>query len=162
MQLLKDMKTYSATPSDLAPKWILIDAENLVLGRVASEIAKILRGKHKPEFTPHMDCGDYVVVVNARKIRLTGNKLADKKYYRHTGYVGGVKERIAGKVLEGKNPERVLQKAVQRMIERESPLARAQLRKLYIYEGAEHLHGGQTPQPYDFGARNRKNVRVES
>ena len=160
MQLLKDMKTYSITAAELSPKWVLIDAKDLVLGRVASEIATILRGKHRPEYTPHMDCGDNVVVINARHVHLTGNKASKKKYYRHTGYPGGIKERVADKVLEGRFPERVLHKAVERMITR-SPLGRAQMRRLYIYAEDTHPHGGQQPELLDFGSRNRKNVKTQ-
>ncbi|MET0154982.1 MAG: 50S ribosomal protein L13 [Rickettsiales bacterium] len=152
------MKTFSISESELAPKWVLIDAKDLVLGRLASEIAMILRGKHRPEYTPHMNCGDCVVVINARHVHLTGNKAPNKKYYRHTGYPGGIKERVASHVLEGKFPERVLHKAVERMITR-SPLGRAQMRKLYIYAEDRHPHGGQQPELYDFGSKNRKNAK---
>ena len=150
------MKTLSLKTADVQKKWVLIDAEGLVLGRLASIIAMRLRGKHKPTFTPHIDCGDNIVVINAEKIRFTGNKLADKIYYRHTGYAGGIKGITAGKVLEGKFPERVLEKAVERMIPR-GPLGRDQMRALHLYNGTEHPHGGQDPQPLDVASMNRKN-----
>ena len=155
------MSTYSAKPSEIQKKWILIDATDLVSGRLASEIAYILRGKHKPTFTAHMDCGDNVVVINADKIHLTGNKAAlkdGKIYYRHTGYVGGIKETTAGKILAGKHPERVLAMAVRRMISR-NPLGEQQYGNLYVYAGPEHPHAGQTPVAYDFGIKNRKNKK---
>ena len=153
------MRTYSAKPSEIKKKWLLIDAEGLVLGRLSSEIAKILRGKHKPTYTPHMDCGDYVVVINADRIRLTGKKDEQKKYFWHTGYPGGIKEVTAGKVLRGRFPERLIKKAVERMITR-GPLASEQMTHLYVYAGAEHPHTGQKPEIYDFGAKNRKNKRA--
>ena len=155
------MSTYSAKPSEIQKKWIPIDATDLVSGRLASEIAYILRGKHKPTFTAHMDCGDNVVVINADKIHLTGNKAAlkdGKIYYRHTGYVGGIKETTAGKILAGKHPERVLAMAVRRMISR-NPLGEQQYGNLYVYAGPEHPHAGQTPVAYDFGIKNRKNKK---
>src|SRR5690348_8473227 len=148
--------TKSAKPAEVVKKWHLIDAENLVVGRVATIIANILRGKHKPSFTPHVDCGDNIVVINADKIRFTGNKLADKIYYRHTGYAGGIKGITAGKVLEGKFPERVLEKAVERMIPR-GPLGRQQMRNLRVYAGSDHPHAAQNPEPLDVAAMNRKN-----
>lgn len=153
-------KTYSATAAQAeeSRKWFLVDADGLVLGRLAAEIAKRLRGKHKPIFTPHMDCGDHVVVINADKVKLTGNKLTDKTYYWHTGYPGGIKSRTAGAILAGDHPERVVQKAVERMIPR-GPLGRQQLRKLHVYAGADHPHGGNTPQPLDVAAMNTKNKR---
>jgi large subunit ribosomal protein L13 len=129
--------TQSAKPAEVEKKWHLIDAEGLVLGRLAVIIANILRGKHKPSFTPHVDCGDHVVVINADKVKLTGNKLKQKVYYKHTGYAGGIKETTAAKVLEGRFPERVLEKAVERMIPR-GPLGRDQMRALHLYAGAEH------------------------
>ncbi|MDX1924036.1 MAG: 50S ribosomal protein L13 [Rickettsiaceae bacterium] len=155
------MKTFSAKPADIKKEWLVIDATSLVLGRLASEISMILRGKHKPSYTPHLDCGDNVIVINADKIALTGNKLARKDgkiYYRHTGFPGGIKETTAGKMLEGKYPERVLDLAVSRMITR-GPLGRKQLGNLYIYSGSEHPHAAQTPTPYDFAAKNTKNKR---
>ena len=148
--------TKSVRPQDVEKKWILIDAEDLVVGRLASTVANLLRGKHKPSYTPHVDCGDHVVIINADKVRFTGNKLKDKVYYRHTGYAGGIKETTPAKILEGKFPERVLEKAVERMVPR-GPLGRAQMRCLHVYAGAEHPHGGTQPQPLDFASRNRKN-----
>lgn len=152
------MKTYSAKPDEIEKKWLLIDAEGVVLGRLAARVATILRGKHKPIYTPHMDCGDNVIIINAEKIKLTGKKLSDKIYYRHTGYPGGIKSRTAGQILEGKFPERVVAKAVQRMIPR-GPLGRQQLRNLRVYAGAEHPHEAQSPEVYDFAAENPKNKR---
>ena len=140
--LMKTTKV--ATPSTIEKKWHLIDAEDLVVGRLASIVANILRGKHKPSFTPHMDCGDNVIIINAGKVRFTGKKLSDKIYYKHTGYAGGLKEITAGKILEGRFPERVLEKAVERMIPR-GPLGRAQMRNLRIFAGAEHDHAAQNP-----------------
>ena len=148
--------TKSAKPHEVEKKWLLIDADGLVVGRVASIIANILRGKHKPSYTPHVDCGDNVIVINADKVRFTGNKLADKVYYRHTGYPGGIKGVTAGKVLEGRFPERVLEKAVERMIPR-GPLGRDQMRALRIYAGAEHPHTAQNPEVLDVASMNRKN-----
>jgi large subunit ribosomal protein L13 len=150
------MKTYSAKPSEMTHKWWLIDAEDVVLGRLASAVANMLRGKHKPQFTPHIDCGDHIVVINAEKVALTGNKRSNKIYYWHTGYPGGIKSRTVDKVLEGKHPERVITKAVERMIPR-GPLGREQLRKLRVYAGTEHPHEAQTPEILDFGAANPKN-----
>ncbi|MBT6094141.1 MAG: 50S ribosomal protein L13, partial [Rhodospirillaceae bacterium] len=138
------MKTYSAKPADVERKWYVVDAEGVVLGRLASVIATRLRGKHKPMFTPHIDCGDNIIVINADKVHLTGNKRADKKYYWHTGYPGGIKNRTAGAVLDGAHPERVVTKAVERMISR-NPLGRQQLRKLHVYAGADHPHEAQQP-----------------
>jgi len=152
------MKTFSATPKDIEKSWILIDAEGLVVGRLAALIATRLRGKHKPSFTPHMDCGDNIVVINAGNIVLTGNKRSDKVYYWHTGYPGGIKERSAEKILDGKHPERVLQKAVERMVPR-GPLGRKQMKNLRIYAGAEHPHEAQNPVKLDVTALNAKNAR---
>jgi large subunit ribosomal protein L13 len=152
------MKTFSARPADIDKKWILVDADGVVLGRMASQIALILRGKHKPSFTPHMDCGDNVVVINAGKVKLTGKKLGDKIYYRHTGYPGGIKERRAGEILAGKHPERVVQKAIERMIPG-GPLGRRQIKNLRVYAGAEHPHEAQNPEVLDIAARNPKNKR---
>jgi len=152
------MKTYSARAADIEKKWIVVDAEGVVLGRLAAEVAKILRGKHKPSYTPHMDCGDNVVIVNAEKVKLTGRKLSDKKFYWHTGYPGGIKERTAGQILEGKHPERVILKAVERMIPR-GPLGRQQMKNLRVYPGTEHPHAAQQPAALDLAARNPKNKR---
>ena len=149
-------QTRSIKPAEVVKKWHLIDADGLVVGRLAVIIANTLRGKHKPSFTPHVDCGDHVVVINAGKVRLTGNKLGQKIYYKHTGYAGGIKEITAGKVLEGRFPERVLEKAVERMIPR-GPLGRAQMRALHLYAGTEHPHGGTQPELLDVAILNRKN-----
>ena len=151
--------TASLKPSEIEKKWILVDAENAVVGRLASFIAMRLRGKHRPDYTPHMDCGDHVVVINADKVKLTGRKLDQKTYYWHTGYPGGVKSRTAGKILDGKFPERVLEKAVERMLPKESPLARRQLTHLHIHDGPEHKHEAQQPEVIDFKGANSKNVR---
>jgi len=148
--------TKSVKPHEVEKKWHLIDVDGLVVGRVASIIANILRGKHKPSYTPHVDCGDNVIVINAEKIRFTGNKLLGKVYYRHTGYAGGIKGVAAGKVLDGRFPERVLEKAVERMIPR-GPLGRQQMRNLRIFAGTEHPHEGQSPELLDVAAMNRKN-----
>ncbi|NQV57207.1 MAG: 50S ribosomal protein L13 [Rhodospirillales bacterium] len=152
------MKTYSAKPAEIDHGWYVIDAENLVLGRLASFVAMRLRGKHKSTYTPHIDCGDNIVIVNAEKVALTGNKLADKIYYHHTGHPGGIKAITAGKVLAGKHPERVVIKAVERMISR-NPLGRQQMRKLHVYVGPEHKHEAQKPEAIDFGVMNSKNKR---
>ena len=150
------MSTYSAKPSEIDKKWVLIDAEGLVVGRVASIIASRLRGKHKPTFTPHMDMGDNIVVINASKVKLTGRKLDQHRFYWHTGYPGGIKDRTARSLLEGRFPERVLEKAIERMIPR-GPLGRDQMRALHLYNGTEHPHGGQNPQVLDVASMNRKN-----
>ena len=152
------MKTYSAKPSEVEKKWLLIDAEGLVLGRLASIIANRLRGKHKPMFTPHIDCGDNVVVINAEKIVLTGNKRTNKTFYWHTGYPGGIKSRTMDKILDGKYPERVIQKAVQRMVPK-GPLGRAQLSNLRVYGGSEHPHEAQNPEVLDVASMNSKNTQ---
>jgi large subunit ribosomal protein L13 len=152
------MKTYSAKPADVQKDWFIIDAEGLVLGRLASQVALRLRGKHKPMYTPHIDCGDNIVVINAEKVALTGNKHTDKTYYWHTGYPGGIKSRTADKILDGKFPERVIIKAVERMISR-NPLGRQQMKKLHVYAGPEHPHGAQQPQELDIAAMNAKNKR---
>jgi len=153
--------TVSLKPADVEKKWIVIDAENAVVGRLASYIALRLRGKHRPDYTPHVDCGDYIVVVNADKVKFTGRKLEQKIYYHHTGYPGGIKERTAGKILGGRFPERILEKAVERMLPKESPLARAQLTHLRIYTGAEHPHAAQNPETIAFADLNAKNVRSQ-
>ena len=153
------MKTYNA-PADVETKWVVIDAEGAVVGRLASYIAKRLRGKHRPDFTPHIDTGDHIVVINADKVAFTGNKRTQQTYYRHTGYPGGIKSVTADKVLDGRFPERVLEQAVKRMMPKESPLARKQLSKLRIYAGGEHPHEAQQPETVDFASMNRKNIRV--
>ncbi|MEO0440960.1 MAG: 50S ribosomal protein L13 [Pseudomonadota bacterium] len=149
-------QTQSVKPADVEKKWHIIDATDLVVGRVASIIANILRGKHKPSYTPHVDCGDHVIVINAGKVKFTGNKTSKKIYYKHTGYPGGLKERTAEKVLEGQFPERVLEKAVERMIPK-GPLGFAQMRNLHLFNGTEHPYDGQSPQPLDVASMNRKN-----
>lgn len=149
-------QTRSIKPAEVEKNWHIIDADGLVVGRLAAIIANILRGKTKPSYTPHVDCGDHVVVINAGKVKLTGNKLKQKTYYKHTGYAGGIKEVTAAKVLDGRFPERVLEKAVERMIPR-GPLGRNQMRALHLYAGAEHPHAGTQPQPLDVAAMNRKN-----
>ncbi|MBO6791458.1 MAG: 50S ribosomal protein L13 [Dinoroseobacter sp.] len=152
------MKTYTAKPADIDKKWIIIDAEGVVLGRLASIVAMRLRGKHKASFTPHMDMGDNVIVINAGKIQLTGNKRSDKIYYRHTGHPGGIKSRTAGQILEGEFPERVVTKAVQRMLPG-GPLSRRQMTNLRVYAGAEHPHEAQQPEVVDVASMNSKNTR---
>jgi large subunit ribosomal protein L13 len=151
------MKTYSAKATEIEKKWILIDANGLVVGRLASLIALRLRGKHKPSFTPHMDCGDNVIVINAEKVVLTGDKLKKKEYHWHTGYIGGIKDRTAGAVMRGKFPGRVLEKAVERMLPR-GPLGRRQLSNLRVYAGSAHPHEAQQPETVDMGALNPKNT----
>lgn len=154
------MSTYSAKPSDIDKKWVLIDAENLVVGRVASIIAMRLRGKHLPTFTPHMDMGDNVIVINADKVKLTGNKLDQRKFFWHTGHPGGIKDRTQRQLLEGRHPERVLENAVRRMLPG-GPLTRAQLKNLKVYAGAEHPHEAQQPKKLDIASLNTKNVRAK-
>ena len=152
------MKTYSARPAEIEKKWILVDAEGIVLGRLASIVAMRLRGKHKPTFTPHMDMGDNVVVINADKVQMTGNKRAEKKYYWHTGYPGGIKSRTAAQILDGRHPERVVHKAIERMMPG-GPLTRRQLGHLRVYAGTEHPHSAQQPEALDVRAMNPKNTR---
>jgi len=152
------MKTFSATPADIDKKWVLIDAEGVVLGRLAVIVANRLRGKHKPTYTPHMDTGDNVIVINAGKVQMTGNKRADKRYYWHTGYPGGIKFRTAGQLLEGAHPERVVEKAVERMLP-SNKLSRQLMTNLRIYAGAEHPHEAQAPEVVDVKAMNPKNTR---
>ena len=153
--------TASLKPADVEKKWIVIDAEGAVVGRLASFIAMRVRGKHRPDYTPHVDCGDHVVVINADKVKFTGNKLTDKIYYRHTGHPGGIKQITAGKQLEGRFPERVLQKAVERMLPKESPLARRQMTHLRVYASANHPHEAQSPEVIDFKSLNSKNIRSQ-
>lgn len=152
-------QTVSAKPSEVKKDWWVIDAQDVVLGRLASTVAVLLRGKHKPIFTPHIDTGDYVVIVNADKVKLTGRKREQKVYYHHTGHPGGIKERSARFILEGHFPERVVQKAVERMLPKDSPLARDQFRKLHVYGGTEHPHAAQQPKVFDFASKNPKNKR---
>ena len=151
--------TASLKPADVTKKWVVIDAQDAVVGRLASYIALRLRGKHLPTYTPHVDCGDFVVVINADKVKFTGRKLDQKTYFWHTGYAGGIKETTPAKVLDGRFPERVLEKAVERMLPKESPLARKQLTHLRIYNGATHPHEAQNPEVVDFKGMNAKNVR---
>ena len=152
------MKTFSAKSTEIEKKWLLIDAEGLVLGRLASHIAIVLRGKNKPIFTPHVDCGDNVIVVNAEKVHLTGAKRDNKLYYWHTGYPGGIKSKSASDILDGKFPERVIMKAVQRMLPG-GPLSRKQLKNLKVYAGVEHPHEAQQPMKVNFAENNVKNSR---
>ena len=143
------MATFSQKPAEVEKKWVIIDAEGLVVGRLASIIAMRLRGKHKATFTPHVDDGDNVIVINAEKVVFTGKKYSDKVYYWHTGYAGGIKERTARQIIEGRFPERVLEKAVERMVPKESPLARKQMTHMRLYNSAEHPHAAQKPQPFE-------------
>jgi large subunit ribosomal protein L13 len=152
------MKTYCAKPAEVKKNWVLIDANGLVVGRLASIVAMRLRGKHKATFTPHVDDGDNVIVVNAEKIVFTGKKRENKVYRHHTGFIGGIKERTARSILEGKFPERIVQKAVERMLPR-GPLARVQLGNLRVYAGPDHPHAAQNPQSLDVGSLNPKNKR---
>jgi large subunit ribosomal protein L13 len=149
-------QTRSLKPAEVKKDWVLIDAEGLVLGRLAALVAVRLRGKHKPQFTPHVDCGDHVVIVNADKVKVTGNKAEQSVFYWHTGYPGGIKERTVRERLEGRFPERVIEKAVERMITR-GPLGRRQMKNLHVYAGAEHPHAGAQPSSLDIAALNRKN-----
>jgi len=153
------MKTFSQKPADVVKKWVLIDAEGLVLGRLASVIALRLRGKHKASFTPHVDDGDNIIVINAEKVKLTGKKFTDKKYYWHTGHPGGIKERTARQIIEGRFPERVVQKAVERMLP-EGPLGRVQMKNLRVYAGSNHPHEAQSPEVLDVASMNPKNKRI--
>ncbi len=154
MKTTKFLKT-----AEIEKKWILVDAEDVVVGRLATFVAMRLRGKHRPDYTPHIDCGDNVIIINAGKVHLTGKKRSDKVYYRHTGHPGGLKETTAGKILDGRFPDRVMRKAVQRMLPKESPLARKQLSNLRVYAGAEHEHTAQTPEKIDFASMSPKNVK---
>lgn len=152
------MKTFSATPADIEKKWIVIDAEGVVLGRLASIVAMRLRGKHKPSYTPHMDCGDNIIVINADKVQLTGKKRTDKVHYWHTGYPGGIKSRTAGQILESAHPERLVEKAVQRMLPG-NRLSRKLMGNLRVYPGAAHPHEAQSPEVLDVRSMNKKNTR---
>ena len=153
------MKTFSAKPAEVEKKWVMIDATGLVVGRLASIVALRLRGKHKPTYTPHVDDGDNVIVVNAEKIVLTGKKRENKIYRHHTGFIGGIKERSARSILEGKFPQRIVEKAVERMLP-EGPLGERQLGNLRVYPGAEHPHAAQQPEKLDVASMNRKNMRA--
>ena len=152
------MKTYSAKPGEIERKWWLVDADGLTLGRMAAIIADRLRGKHKPMYSPNLDCGDHVIVVNAEKVRLTGRKVTNKVYHRHTGYPGGIRSQTVEQIFAGGNPERVVEKAVQRMVPK-GPMGRQQLSKLRVYAGADHPHEAQSPEPLDIAAMNPKNKR---
>ncbi|MGP0091684.1 MAG: 50S ribosomal protein L13 [Xanthobacteraceae bacterium] len=152
------MKTYSAKPADVQKKWVMIDANGLIVGRLASIVAMRLRGKHKPTYTPHVDCGDNVIIINAAKAVLSGRKRERKVYYHHTGFIGGIKERTAKSILEGKFPQRVVEKAIERMLPR-GALGRQQLSNLRVYPGPEHPHEAQQPESLDVAAMNRKNMR---
>ena len=151
-------KTHSTKTADIEKQWLLIDAKGLVVGRLASIVAMRLRGKHKPSFTPHMDDGDSIVIVNADKVVLTGRKRDQKVYYHYTGYIGGIKERSAKAILEGKFPERIVEKAVERMLPR-GPLGRKQLSHLHVYKGPDHPHAAQSPTRFDVAKLNAKNSR---
>lgn len=153
------MKTYTAKPAEVENKWVVIDAEGAVVGRLAAYIATRLRGKHRPDYTPHVDTGDHVVVINAEKVVFTGRKYQDKRYYRHTGHPGGIKETSPRRLIEGRFPERVLEAAVKRMLPKDSPLARKQFSKLRVYAGGEHPHEAQSPEVIDFISLNSKNAR---
>lgn len=153
------MKTYVMKPADVAKKWVLVDAADLVLGRLAALVATRLRGKHLPQYTPHVDCGDNVIVINAAKVQVTGRKREQSMFYWHTGYPGGIKGRSFGQILDGKHPERLIEKAVERMLPKDSSLARQQLKNLRVYAGSEHPHEAQQPMKLDFGGLNRKNKR---
>jgi large subunit ribosomal protein L13 len=155
----QNMKTFSQKPAEVTKKWVLIDATDLVVGRLAALVASRLRGKHKPSYTPHVDDGDNVIIINADKVALTGRKYTDKKYYWHTGHPGGIKERTARQILEGRFPERVLEKAIERMIPR-GPLGRRQMKNLRVYAGPDHPHEAQNPEVLDVAALNSKNKRV--
>jgi len=152
------MKTYSAKPAEVQKKWVTIDATGLIVGRLATIVALRLRGKHKASYTPHVDDGDNVIVINAAKAVFTGRKREQKVYYHHTGYIGGIKERTAKQIMDGKFPERIVEKAVERMLPR-GPLGRVQFGNLRVYPGAEHPHEAQKPEPLDVASMNRKNVR---
>lgn len=152
------MSTYSAKPAEIEKKWIIVDAQDVVLGRLASVIALRLRGKHKPSFTPNMDCGDNVIVINAEKVKLTGKKRDGDIFYWHTGFPGGIKQRTKGQILDGKFPERVVEKAVERMLPK-GPLGRKVFKNLRVYAGSEHEHEAQKPEVLDVAAMNPKNKR---
>ncbi|HEY8382538.1 MAG TPA: 50S ribosomal protein L13 [Microvirga sp.] len=153
------MNTTSLKPAEVEKKWVVIDAKGLVVGRLASVVAMRLRGKHKPSYTPHVDCGDNVIVINADKVVFTGRKREQKVYYHHTGFPGGIKERSARFILDGRFPERVVEKAVERMLPR-GPLFRQIMGNLRVYKGTEHPHAAQQPVALDVGALNAKNVRA--
>ena len=151
-------KTYSAKPSEVNAKWYVIDATDLVLGRLSSICATYLRGKHKTIYTPNIDCGDHIIVINAEKVAVTGNKLSQKKFFWHTAFIGGIKERLWGTILNGSHPERLIIKSVERMISR-NPLGRKQMKKLHVYAGSEHPHTAQKPEVLDVKSMNSKNTK---
>lgn len=153
------MKTFNLKPAEVTKKWVVVDAEGMVLGRLAAFVATRLRGKHLPSYTPHVDCGDNVIVVNAAKVQLTGRKREQESFYWHTGHPGGIKGRTFGQILDGRFPERLVEKAIERMLPKDSPLARQQMKNLRVYPGAEHPHEAQQPARLDLAARNRKNKR---
>ena len=153
------MKTYSAKASEIQRRWLVVDADGVVLGRLATLVANRLRGKHKTMYTPHMDCGDHVVIINAEKVRLTGRKLEQDRFWWHTGYPGGIKSRTKGQILNGRHPQRVIEKAVERMIPR-GPLGRQVMRKLRVYAGPSHPHEAQQPEILDIASMNPKNKRA--
>ena len=152
------MTTFSAKPAEIEKKWVMIDAKGLIVGRLATIVARRLRGKHLPIFTPHVDCGDNVIIINAEHAVFTGKKREQKIYYRHTGHIGGIKERTAKSIFEGKFPQRILEKAVERMLPH-GPLGRRQLGNLRVYAGPDHPHAAQNPEPLDIAALSRKNTR---
>jgi large subunit ribosomal protein L13 len=152
-------KTFEMRHQDVKKTWVLVDADGVILGRLASTIALMLRGKHRPTFTPSVDCGDNVIVINADKVRMTGNKATDKIFFYHTGHPGGLKERTRAQILAGAHPERVIEKAVERMLPR-GPLGQRQLGNLKVYKGTSHPHAAQNPTVMDFAARNPKNKRA--
>lgn len=153
------MKTYVAKPGELEKKWILIDGEGLVVGRLATLVAMRLKGKHRATYTPHVDTGDNVIVINAEKVVFTGKKTSDKIYYRHSGYPGGIKQRTPRQILASRHPERILELAVGRMLKR-GPLQRKLMRNLKVYKGGAHPHDAQKPEALDVKSLNRKNVRA--
>lgn len=152
------MTTYSMKPAEIDKKWLIVDAQDVVLGRLASIVAMRLRGKHKPSFTPNMDCGDNVIVINADKVRLTGKKRDQDIFYWHTGYPGGIKQRSKGQILDGAHPQRVVEKAVERMLPK-GPLGRQVFKNLRVYAGTEHPHEAQQPEVLDVASMNSKNKR---
>jgi large subunit ribosomal protein L13 len=152
------MTSYVAKPAEIQKKWVMIDAKGLIVGRLATIVAMRLRGKHLPIFTPHVDCGDNVIIINADKVVFTGRKREKKVYYHHTGHIGGIKERTAKSIMEGKFPQRIVEKAVQRMLP-QGPLGRRQLGNLRVYAGPDHPHAAQNPEPLDIAAMNRKNSK---
>ncbi len=152
-------QSFSMRHQDVKKSWVVVDADGVILGRLAATIATMLRGKHRPTFTPSVDCGDNVIVINAEKVKMTGKKATDKEFFYHTGHPGGIKGRTRASILAGAHPERVIEKAVDRMLPR-GPLGRRQLGNLKVYKGAEHPHAAQNPTKIDFAARNPKNKRA--